>query len=415
VTQSAHGGLEVADVIRRHCSRYSDSVGDVLSIDQRRVLRDLAACRTATLGGHIEACEQCDHRRIAYNSCRNRHCPKCQATARARWLEARAAELLPVPYFHVIFTVPRSIAAIALQNKRAVYGALFHAASQTLLQIAADPKHLGAQIGVLAVLHTWGQNLMHHPHLHCVVPGGGLSPDDSQWLACRQRFFLPVRVLSKVFRGKFVALLREAYEGGKLTFYGKLARLSQSAAFEQRVKHAVKDDWVVYAKRPFGGPKQVLKYLARYTHRVAISNRRLISMDDGKVTFSWKDYARGHHKKAMTLDATEFLRRFLMHVLPPGLMRIRNYGFLANRSRRTKLELCRQHLRDKWSPDETHGEQSKTKAGIEAEGRSDGAAVCPACNGRLVIIERLQPRRHEHGDMLGSAMRQVLSLAWDTS
>lgn len=378
--------LEVADVIRSsQGQRHIDAVGK-LSAHQKRVLKDLAACRTSNLGGHVEACDQCGHQRIAYNSCRNRHCPKCQAVARAKWMEARSAELLPVPYFHVVFTLPESIASIALQNKRIVYGILFRAASQTLLEIAADPKHLDAQIGFLAVLHTWGQNLMHHPHLHCVVPAGGLSPDGSRWIRCRKGFFLPVRVLSKVFRGKFIAMLKNAYRRGELTFHGKIALLSQAKQFEQQINASVKTDWVVYAKKPFGGPQQVLKYLARYTHRVAISNNRLISMDDGKVTFRWKDYAHGHRKRTMTLKASEFIRRFLLHVLPSGFMRIRHFGFMANRHRQKKLAHCQQLL--KAPPAEEASDADATTASPEASDR------CPICKtGRIVVIEKLPPER----------------------
>ena len=302
---------------------------------------DIAACRTAALGGHVEECDRCGHQQIAYNSCRNRHCPKCQATAAAQWLEAREAELLPVEYFHVVFTLPAALGPIALQNPRVVYGLLFRAAAETLQQIAADPKHLGAEIGFLAVLHTWGQNLEHHPHVHCVVPGGGLSPDGSRWVACRPGFFLPVRVLSRVFRGKFLALLRAAFDQGKLSFHGKLGALADAGEFRRRLAASAQTEWVVYAKPPFGGPEQVLKYLARYTHRVAISNRRLVALEDGEVTFHWKDYAHGGGQKTMTLKAIEFIRRFLLHVLPSGFVRIRHYGFLANRVCREKLALCR--------------------------------------------------------------------------
>jgi hypothetical protein len=407
--------LEVADVIRAHGSSYLEACGGSAFADQKRVLRNIAACRTAALGGHKSKCNQCGHEEIAYNSCRDRHCPKCQAAARAQWLEARAEDLLPVPYFHVVFTLPASIASIALQNKRVVFGILFRAASRTLLQIAADPKHLGAQIGFLAVLHTWGQNLMHHPHLHCVVPGGGLSPDGSAWVPCREGFFLPVRILSRVFRGKFTALIREAYRRGELTFHGKLAGLLQSRRFEQELNTAANHEWVVYAKRPFGGPEQVLKYLARYTHRVAISNSRLISMENGKVTFCWRDYAHGNDQKTLTLDAAEFIRRFLLHVLPSGFMRIRHFGLFANRSRQTKLELCRRALAVMRSPP-AEPSTDANDAGETKEKQHDGA-LCPACKkGQLVIVELL-PRPRRNAD-LGTLMNMTKigpNPCWDTS
>jgi hypothetical protein len=330
--------LEVADVFRRHGDAFLDRYGDGLSHEQRRVLHDVTACRTAALGGHVEECDRCGHRQIAYNSCRNRHCPKCRATAAADWMEARAAELLPVEYFHVVFTLPAALGPIALQNPRAVYGLLFRAAAETLRRIAADPKHLGAEIGFLAVLHTWGQNLQHHPHVHCVVPGGGISPDGSRWVACRPGFFLPVRVLSRLFRGLFLALLRAAFDRGKLSFHGRIAGLADPGEFRRALAAVSGVEWVVYAKPPFGGPRQVLKYLARYTHRVAISNRRLVALDGDEVTFRWKDYARGGEQRVMKLQAVEFIRRFLLHVLPAGFVRIRHYGFLANRVCRAKLE-----------------------------------------------------------------------------
>ena len=382
--------LEVADVIRSCGPTFLDQFGDSLSSEQRRVLDDLARCRTAALGGHVEACDQCGHQRIAYNSCRNRHCPKCQGTAAAQWLDARAAELLPVEYFHVVFTLPEVIGPIALQNPRVVYGILFQAAAETLSQIAADPKHLGAQIGILAVLHTWGQNLQHHPHVHCVVPGGGLSPNGSRWIACRPGFFLPVRVLSRVFRGKFLALLRNAFDRGRLSFHGKLSELSDPCQFQQRLAASVQTDWVVYAKPPFGGPGRVLKYLARYTHRVAIANRRLVVLEDGKVRFLWKDYAHGSREKTMTLDASEFLRRFLLHVLPSGFVRIRHYGFLSNRLRHEKVPVCRALL----SNDST-SECPSTCPSLEpvvTEMELVPTAVCPQCGkGRMVVVEELAP------------------------
>src|SRR3954470_15874591 len=306
--------LEVGDILRRHGDTFLDRYGETVRPEERRALSDIAACRTAALGGHVEECDRCGHQRIAYNSCRNRHCPKCQATAAARWVEAREAELLPVEYAHVVFTLPAVLGPIALQNPREVYNILFRAAAETLQQIAADPKHLGAEIGFLAVLHTWGQNLEHHPHVHCVVPGGGLSPDGSQWIACEPGFFLPVRVLSRVFRGKFLALLRNAFDQGKLSFHGKLRVLADADEFQRLLTASAQTEWVVHAKPPMGGPAQVLKYLARYTHRVALSNARLADVSDRTVTFRYKDYADAQRSKTMTLSGEEFLRRFVQHV-----------------------------------------------------------------------------------------------------
>lgn len=337
--------LEVADVIRAHGRDYLDGRPGAVSPAKKRVLRDLADCRTAALGGHLDRCDQCGHEEgISYNSCRNRHCPKCQAAAQADWLDARQAELLPVEYFHVVFTVPSEITAIAGQNKKTVYNILFRASAETLQQIAGDPKHLGAEIGFLSILHTWGQNLIDHPHIHCVVPGGGLSPDGTRWLSCPKGFFLPVRVLSRLFRGKVLDQIKQAFQRGELSFQGQLSHLNNPAAFSSHIAPTYEKEWVVYAKAPFAGPEQVLKYLACYTHRVAIANSRLISMKDGKVTFWWKDYAHGNRRRKMTLDATEFLRRFLLHILPRGFVRIRYYGFLANRAKANKLELCRRLL-----------------------------------------------------------------------
>jgi hypothetical protein len=381
--------LEVADVFRAHGDAFLDRYGDTLSPEQRRALRDITACRTAALGGHVEECDRCGHQRVAYNSCRNRHCPKCQATAAAEWMEDRESELLPVEYFHVIFTLPAALGPIALQNQRVVYGLLFRAAAETLQQIAADPEHLGAEIGFLAVLHTWGQNLQHHPHLHCVVPGGGLAPDGSRWVPCRPSFFLPVRVLSRVFRGKFLALLRAAFDGGRLSFHGKLAALADPGEFGRRLAASAKTEWVVHAKPPWGGPEQVLKYLARYTHRVAISNHRLVALEGDEVEFLWKDYAHGGEQKTMTLTAIEFLRRFLLHILPAGFVRIRHYGFLANRVCREKLALCRALLGAATAP-----EPDAVEPVSAPEGTIEGppaAPVCPACGeGRMVIVATLR-------------------------
>jgi putative transposase/transposase-like zinc-binding protein len=335
---------DLADIFRVHGPAYLAAFGDSLSGQQKRALREISLCRTAALGGHVEQCDHCGHRKISYCSCRNRHCPKCQAAARAAWLEQRAAELLPVEYFHVVFTLPQPLAPLALQNQRVLYGILFRAASETLLQIGADPKHLGARIGFLAVLHTWGQNLHHHPHLHCVVPGGGIAPDGCRWTACRRQFLFPVKVLSRLFRAKFASYLKRAFHHGKLRFHGKLEPLGKKTNFFTWLDKAARSEWVVYAKPPFGGPQQVLKYLARYTHRAAISNQRLVALHDGLVTFRWKDYAQASRPAIMTLQATEFIRRFLLHVLPTGFVKIRHFGFLANRCRKQKILLCRKLL-----------------------------------------------------------------------
>jgi hypothetical protein len=336
--------FEVAEIFRRYGSAYRQQHAGSLSRGQRRVMSALELCRTAALGGHLEQCDSCGHQRPSYDSCRNRHCPKCQSLARAQWLQDRQAELLPTQYFHVVFTVPEEIAAIAYQNKEEVYGILFRAMAETLRTIATDPKHLGAEIGFLAVLHSWGQNLLFHPHLHCVVPGGGIAPDGQHWIACRPGFFLPVRVLSRLFRRLFLQHLQTAFDAGKLQFFSSLERLHDPQAFAQYLAPLRQAEWVVYAKPPFGGPEQVLNYLGRYTHRVTISNNRLLAIDHGKVTFRWKDYRHHDQPKTMTLEADEFIRRFLLHVLPDGFQRIRHYGFLGNRYRKAKLALCRQLL-----------------------------------------------------------------------
>jgi len=333
--------LEVADVFRQYGEAFLKRWGHTVSSQQRKALRDIGVCRTAALGGHLEHCDGCPHEVIAYNSCRNRSCPKCQSTARDRWLAERAKELLPVPYCHVVLTLPESLAMVVLQNAQLVYGLLFRAASQTLLEIAADPRHLGAKIGFLAVLHTWNQQLLHHPHLHCVVPAGGLAPDGSRWIRCRPKFFLPVKVLSRLFRGKFLALLRDAFARGKLQFHGALRPLREPARFHAFLRPLQDTEWVVYAKPPFGGPEYVLKYLARYTHRVAISNGRLLCLENGQVTFQWRDSKDNNQIKAMTLDAVEFIRRFLLHILPSGFVKIRHFGLLSNRRRAAALNNCR--------------------------------------------------------------------------
>jgi Putative transposase/Transposase zinc-binding domain len=375
--------LEVADVFRQHGEEFLKQWGHTLSPQQRKTVRDIGACRTAALGGHVEQCDHCARRVIAYNSCRNRHCPKCQAIARDEWLAQQAKELLPVRYCHVVFTIPQQLAPLALQNQRVCYGVLFRAVSETLQEIAADPRHLGAKIGILAVLHTWSQNLLHHPHGHCLVPAGGLSPDQTRWIACRPNFFLPVRVLSRLFRGKLLAFLREAFAAGKLKFFGQLTGLAEAARFHALLRESSDAEWVVYAKPPFGGPEDVLKYLARYTHRVAISSSRLLSLKDGRVTFRWRDSKHGNQVKPMTLDALEFIRRFLLHVLPSGFVKIRHFGFLSNRNRRSALSLCRTLLKV--------GRGAQVNASIlSQEQRSALERRCPFCHaGALRIVEWL--------------------------
>jgi hypothetical protein len=383
--------LEVAEVMREHGAAFLGKYGGTLSATQRQALRDLAACRTAALGGHVEHCLDCGHERIAYNSCRNRHCPKCQALARARWLDRQAEQLLPVPYYHVVFTLPASIADLARANPAAVYDLLMRSAAATLRAVAANPRRLGAVVGVLMVLHTWGQNLHHHPHVHCVVTGGGLSctadgtiDPAPRWVACRSGFFLPVRVLSRVFRGKFLDGLKDLFAKGQLRLPGRLQTLAEAPGRAAWWPTLYASDWAVYSKRPFGGPEQVLKYLARYTHRVAISNARLVSLADGRVTFRYKDYADNHRSKTMTLSAEEFLRRFVQHVLPRGFVKIRHYGLLANRHREARLALCRRLL---------------LVAQVAAR-LPEGAAVviepapprcCPHCGGTRWVYRELLP------------------------
>jgi hypothetical protein len=381
---------EVAEVFRRYGPDYRRTHADSLSGGQRRVMSAIERCRSAALGGHLERCDSCGHERVAYNSCRNRHCPKCQSLARAKWCKHRQAELLPVEYFHVVFTVPEPIAAVAYQNKKVVYAILFRAAGETLRTIAADPKHLGAEIGFLAVLHTWGQNLLHHPHLHCLVPGGGLAPGANRWIACRPGFFLPVRVLSRLFRRLFLQYLRAAFDAGQLQFFSTLESLGNRNIFAQYLRPLGRTEWVVYAKRPFAGAEQVLDYLARYTHRVAISNNRLLNIKDGQVTFRWKDYRHHDQLKIMTLEAAEFIRRFLLHVLPDGFMRIRHYGFLGNRHRRVKIARCRELLAVAAVISLTSVVSDYRDRYQELTGKS--LYDCPACGrGHMLRVEVLAP------------------------
>jgi hypothetical protein len=377
--------LEVADIFRDHGAAWRAANAGHVSRDQLKVMSAVERCRTAALGGHVARCADCAHERIAYNSCRNRHCPKCQGAAARDWLAARQAELLPVGYFHIVFTLPNQIADIAYQNKRVIYGLLFQASAEAMLTIAADPKHLGAQIGFTAVLHSWGSAMTHHPHVHMIAPGGGLSADGERWISCRPRFFLHVLVLSRLFRRLFLEKLIAAHEAGKLHFFNDHAALAHRAAFKRTLEPLRKAEWVVYAKQPFAGPEAVLAYLSRYTHRVAISNSRLIRLDHNGVTFRWKDYrAKGRDRqKVMTLPAHEFIRRFLLHVLPKGFHRIRHYGFLANGNRAANLALARSLLagpgRDQIAAPETPDEPSSHPH------------PCPSCGGPMVIIETFGP------------------------
>jgi hypothetical protein len=390
---AARPAWEVADVIREHGDALVAKYGGLLTLEQKRALRQLAVCRTAALGGHVQRCLDCGREQIAYNSCRNRHCPKCQALSRARWLERQIEHLLPVEYFHVVFTLPAALAALVQANARLLYEILLQKAAQTMRDVAANPKRLGARVGMLLVLHTWGQNLHYHPHVHAVVTGGGLSCNPlgvldavPRWVSCRPGFFLPVRVLSRVFRGKFLEGLRQAFHDGTLRLPASLAGLAAPEAFARWLSPLTRQEWVVYAKPPFGGPEQVLKYLARYTHRVAISNQRLLSLNDGQVTFRYKDYADDHRSKTMTLSGEEFLRRFLQHVLPHGFVKIRHYGLLAPRGRKQRLALCRRLLLP-----------ATIAAGLSASG--DGSAgvrparepCCPHCGGTRLSIRELSP------------------------
>ena len=385
--------LEVADVFRRYGDTYRAQAGRSLSTAERRVMTAIANCRTAALGGHVEQCDRCRHRRVWYNSCRNRHCPKCQSLARAAWLEDRRADLLTVDYFHVVFTVPPAVAAIAYQNKAVVYGLLFRVAAATLQTIAADPTHLGARLGFFAVLHTWGQTLVHHPHLHCVVPGGGLSRDGARWVSCRPGFFLPVRVLSRLFRRLFLAAVDEAFVAGRLRFSGTLHALADRQGFATHLQPARQTEWVVYAKPPFAGPDQVLDYVGRYTHRIAISNQRLLDLDADRVRFRYTDYRHpgASRQKTMTLAATEFIRRVLLHVLPPGFHRIRHYGLLANRTRQQTLAQCRRLLHTP-PPTDADGDAPASTDYRDRYEALTGRSLwqCPRCHeGTMRVVECL--------------------------
>jgi hypothetical protein len=368
--------VEVADILRAQGDRFLDRYQRGFDFQQLKAFRAIQRCRTAALGGHIDACPKCGHQAISYNSCRNRHCPKCQTQAREHWLAARERELLATSYFHVVFTVPHELNVLALDNPRLFYDLLFTASAQTLLKVARDPKHLGAEIGVISILHTWGQNLLLHPHIHCAIPAGGLSPDRSRWIRPRYPFFLPVRVLSRVFRGKFCAGLKRLHRHQQLRCTGPASALADPKQFRRLLRRLHRQDWVVYAKPAFGGPLKVLRYLGRYTHRIAISNHRLLAFDGERVTFRWKDYARGGKQRKMTLLATEFLRRFFLHVLPKGFVRIRYFGFLANRFRSHCLTLCQQFLASDRPPP-----ASSSEAQLPWH--------CPHCGTAMVIIQKL--------------------------
>ena len=391
--------LEVADIFRHHGEAFRAAQAGRLSPDQRRVMAAIEVCRTAALGGHVERCDDCGLIRIAYDSCRDRHCPKCQGLARAQWVADRRADLLPVPYFHVVFTVPAPIAAIALQNKAVVYDIIFKAAAETVRLIAADHKYLGAETGMIAILHTWGQTLTHHPHIHCLVPGGGLTPD-GRWIGCRPNFFLPVRVLSRLYRRLFLQCLQATFDRGKLNFFGALTDLHEPATFARHLAKLRNVEWMVYAKRPFAGPQQVLDYLRRYTHRVAISNHRLLACENGCVRFHWRDYRANNKRKVMTLDANEFIRRFLLHILPKGFRRIRHFGFLANACRVSKLARIRSALNVAEPAPAVEPADYRERVAILTGHRID---LCPVCAGRMIEIGRSprspqRPRPQPHCD-----------------
>jgi hypothetical protein len=371
--------LEVADIVRARSAGFTEKSRRWLHWSHVKVLNAMARCRTAALGGHRDRCPNCGHEiAISYNSCRNRHCPKCQTAARNLWIAQRQAEVLPVGYFHVVFTLPHEFSALALQNKKLIYGLLFRASAETLLEVAAHPKRLGAEIGFLSILHTWGQNLLHHPHVHCVVPAGGISPDHKRWIHTRSNFLLPIPVLKEVFRGKFLDGIRRLFRAGKLVFAGDLEPLRRQSAFRAFLKPLSQKEWVAYAKAPFRGPDHLLQYLARYTHRVAISNHRLIAFDGESVTFRWKDYAHGHKKRKMTLSADEFLRRFLLHTLPRGFVRIRSFGFLAGPRRATMLSLARQLL-----------PQPAPASALLPPVAARRSFQCPVCSTPMIVVQRL--------------------------
>jgi Putative transposase/Transposase zinc-binding domain len=370
--------LEMADIIRYAGPGFVERSHRWINGQHLKVLQAILRCRTAALGGHRDRCADCGHTAISYNSCRNRHCPRCQGNARLRWLQQRERELLPTRYIHAVFTLPRELAPLALQNKRILYSLLFHASAETLQQVARDPRHLGAEIGFFSVLHTWNQRLQHHPHVHCVIAAGGLAPDHARWITSQRSFFLPVKVLSRVFRGKFLAGLKKAFQHGNLQFHGHLAPLAEPRSFAAWLRCLFRHDWIVYSKRPFGGPEHALRYLGAYTHRVGISNSRLLALSEGRVSFRWRDSAHGNRKRVMSLPVDEFLRRFLLHLLPRGFVRIRNSGFLANRQRAALLPLCFRLL----SSSTPASDASKPPL-------SQPQPKCPRCGGSMHVLERL--------------------------
>ena len=385
------GGIEVADIFRQHGPAYREA--HRLGRNDWRAMHAIETCRTAALGGHKDQCDHCGHLEISYNSCRNRHCPKCQTLRKERWIEARGEDLLPIQYFHVVFTLPAELNRLVSMNRKVMYDLLFQSVSGTLMELANDPKHLGARIGIIGILHTWGQNLMDHPHLHCIVTGGGLSADGGRWVSCRKGFFIPVRVLSALFRGKFLGLLKKCFRSDVLAFPGSIRHLKQPGDFETFRRLLYQKRWVVYCKPPFDGPKGVLRYLGRYTHRIAISNHRVLDNRDGKVSFLWRDYANGSRKKTMTLQADEFIRRFLLHILPERFVRIRHFGLLANRRRKDNIARCSEYLgtgktatKEKIKP-ETWPEQLLRLCGIDV-------TTCPVCQkGRMFRVALLNPIR----------------------
>jgi len=384
------GGIEVADIFRQHGPAYRES--HRLSRNDWRVMHAIEVCRTAVLGGHKDKCDHCGHLEISYNSCRNRHCPKCQTLKKERWIEARGEDLLPIEYFHVVFTIPSELNHLVSMNRKVLYDLLFRSVSETLMELAHNPKHLGARIGAIGILHTWGQNLMDHPHIHCIVTGGGLSSDGSRWVSCRKDFFIPVRVMSALFRGKFLGLLKKCFLSDDLVFPRSIGHLGQPGNFETFRKQLYQKKWIVYCKPPFDGAKGVLQYLGRYTHRIAISNNRILTNQDGNVSFLWRDYADDNRKKTMTLKADEFIRRFLLHVLPARYVRIRHFGLLANRNRKDNIAVCRKIMGSKTITKEnakleTWQELLRRICGIDVN-------VCPVCQkGRMSRMALLLPYR----------------------